>query len=81
MFRPHLVFTQSPHLEPPYALRTVFLVFEIVAYLRGLSAGTYIDSRCGSDNGIGRYDSRLTPGRAMPQSPHLGAVASFPMWW
>lgn len=56
-----LVFTQSPHLEPPYALRTVFLVFETVAYLRGRKAGT--------------------PGRAIPQSPHLGAVGSFPMWW
>ena len=33
--------TQSLHLEPPYALRTVFLVLEIVAYLRGRRAGTW----------------------------------------
>ena len=34
-------FTQSPHLEPPYALRTVFWRLEIVAYCRGRSAGIY----------------------------------------
>ena len=32
--------TQSPHLEPPYALRTVFFVFETVAYWRGRRAMT-----------------------------------------
>jgi len=53
--------TQSPHLEPPYALRTVFFVFDTVAYWRGRRA--------------------MIPGSAMPQSPHLGAVASFLIWW
>ena len=53
--------TQSPHLEPPYARCTVFWRLEIVAYLRGRSAGT--------------------PGRAIPQSPHLGAEAGFLRWW
>ena len=33
--------TQSPHLEPPYALRTVFFVFETVAYWRGRRAITW----------------------------------------
>lgn len=37
---PYLDLTQSPHLEPPYALWTVFWRFEMVAYWRGLSAGT-----------------------------------------
>lgn len=34
-------FTQSPHREPPYARRTVFIRFETVAYWRGRSAGIY----------------------------------------
>jgi len=53
--------TQSPHLEPPYARRTVFTRFETVAYWRGRRAGM--------------------PGREMPQSPHLGDVPGFLMWW
>ena len=35
----HRDFTQSPHLEPPYARRTVFWRLEMVAYCRGRRAG------------------------------------------
>ncbi len=37
----HRDLTQSPHLEPPYARRTVFTRFETVAYWRGRRAGIY----------------------------------------
>ena len=33
--------TQLPHLDPPYALRTVFCACDVVAYSRGLRAGIY----------------------------------------
>jgi hypothetical protein len=35
----HRDFTHSPHLEPPYARRTVFWRLEIEAYSRGRRAG------------------------------------------
>ena len=36
----HRCLTHPAHREPPYALRTVFFVLEIVAYWRGRRAGT-----------------------------------------
>jgi hypothetical protein len=35
------------------------------------------DRHSGSDD----REQTLTPGSAMPQSPHLGAVAFFLRWW
>lgn len=63
-------FTQSPHREPPYARRTVFMRLETVAYWRGRSAGTYRNRLSVSITVQRSFEH--TPGSPIPQSPHLG---------
>jgi hypothetical protein len=75
----HRDLTQSPHREPPYALVTVLRRFEIVAYCRGRRAGICAPI-CQRTRG-GRRARRRTPGRLIPQSPHLGDVPGFLRWW
>ena len=71
--------TQSPQREPPYARWTVLRVLLTVAYSRGRRATIY---RFHLNTGlIVQIFCERTPGSLMPQSPHLGAVGSFLMWW
>lgn len=72
--------TQLEQREPPYARWTVLTRFETCAYSRGRRVGTWVAQSWSIPHVLRVmrfFERRLTPGRAMWQSPHLGAAAAF----